>query len=270
MKKVIVFSAVFGLLIFSGCLDTVEEVSIKENGSGTYVTTLDMGKLMSMAKTMGGDSKEMKELENMKKDTLIRLKDLKDSLPNLSAAEKKIIEDGTLSVNINMAEEKFGFTFSFPFLKLEEIDVITAVLGKTQDKIVGEAMKDKFGNSGDRGTDGLEMFGKGEKNGDESGLVGTELKRYYTKKYEKNKISNKVNKDKVAKMDEDKGLTTLKEMSQMGMSMNMKTIINLPRPAKKAEGKGIKLSDDKKKITLEGTLDDFFEDASYFEYEIEY
>ena len=47
-------------------------------------------------------------------------------------------------------------------------------------------------------------------------------------------------------------------------------MINLPGPAKKAEDKGITLSDDKKKITIEGTLDDFMEDASTFEYEIEY
>ena len=50
----------------------------------------------------------------------------------------------------------------------------------------------------------------------------------------------------------------------------MKTVINLPKPAKKAEGKGVKLSEDKKKILMEGTLDDFFEDGSYFEYNIEY
>jgi hypothetical protein len=59
-------------------------------------------------------------------------------------------------------------------------------------------------------------------------------------------------------------------MASMGMTMNFKTIINLPRPAKKAEGKGIQLSNDKKKITIEGSLDDFLEDASKFEYEIEY
>jgi hypothetical protein len=59
-------------------------------------------------------------------------------------------------------------------------------------------------------------------------------------------------------------------MAQMGMSVNMKTVINLPKPVKKAEGKGVKLSGDKKKITIEGTLDDFFEDGSYFEYNIEY
>lgn len=267
MKRLIALSTIFGLFILSGCLDTVEEVSINENGSGTYVSSLDMGKLMSMAKSMGGDSKEMKELQNMKKDTLINLKDIKDSLTNLSAAEKKIVESGTLRVNINIEEEKFAFTFSFPFSKMDEINDITSILGKTQDKIVQESMKEKFG---DNGNDQMEMFGKDLKKEDESGLVGAELKRYYAKTYTKNKISNKVNKDMFAKIEEDRGLTTLKEMSQMGMSMNMKTIINLPKPAKKAEGKGLKLSDDKKTITLEGTLDDFFEDASYFEYEIEY
>ena len=73
-----------------------------------------------------------------------------------------------------------------------------------------------------------------------------------------------------ANVENDKSLTSLKEMSQMGMASTMKTIFNLPRPAKKAEGKGVKLSDDRKKVTIEGTLDDFFEDATFFEYEIEY
>jgi len=65
-------------------------------------------------------------------------------------------------------------------------------------------------------------------------------------------------------------LKSMQEMAQMGMSVNMKTVINLPKPAKKAEGKGVKLSEDRKKITMEGTLDDFFEDGSYFEYNIEF
>ena len=100
--------------------------------------------------------------------------------------------------------------------------------------------------------------------------MGANIDEYYTSVYEKGKFTRKLNKEKYAHVEDDKSLKSLQEMAQLGMAINMKTVINLPKPAKKAEGKGLKLSDDKKKITMEGTLDDFFEDASYFEYNIEY
>jgi hypothetical protein len=65
-------------------------------------------------------------------------------------------------------------------------------------------------------------------------------------------------------------MQSLKQMSSMGSPINVNYIINLPRPAKKAEGKALKLSDDKKKVTVSVTSDDFFEDPSKFEYKIEY
>ena len=114
-----------------------------------------------------------------------------------------------------------------------------------------------------------ELLGKGEDD-EQSEEMGANLDQYYTNVYEKGKFSRKLNKEKYANISDDKALKSMQEMAQMGMSISMKTVINLPKPAKKAEGKGVKLSDDKKKITMEGTLDDFFEDGSYFEYNIEY
>jgi len=107
----------------------------------------------------------------------------------------------------------------------------------------------------------------GDENKDE---MGANIDEYYSSVFEKGKFTRKLNKEKYAKVEDDKSLKSLQEMAQLGMAINMKTIINLPKPAKKAEGKGLTLSDDKKKITMEGTLDDFFEDGSYFEYNIEY
>ncbi len=267
MKRLIVLPGLIALFILSGCFDTVEEITVNDNGSGMYVSSMDMGKMLGMAKGMGGDSKEMKEMEDMKTDTLIYLKDLKDSLRNLSAAEKKIIEAGTLKVKINVEKEIFGFTFSFPFSKTNDIKDIISVLNKTKQQILNKSMKNKFGKDDDPDKEG--MFDIGAKDGD-SEQVGSEINEYYNKTYGSNKLTNKVNKEKIAKIEEDESLKTLKEMSQMGITLNMKTVINLPKPVKKAEGKGVKLSDDKKKVTIEGSLDDFFENASYFEYEIEY
>ena len=65
-------------------------------------------------------------------------------------------------------------------------------------------------------------------------------------------------------------MKSLQQMSSMGSPITANYVINLPRPAKKAEGKALKLSEDKKKVTISVTSDDFFETPSKFEYRIEY
>ena len=260
---------VIGLFILSGCFDTVQESTINDDGSGVFVSTTDMGKLLGMLKMFMGEKEEMKDLEKMVKDTTIHLKNIKDSLKNLTDSEKKLMDKGTLKILMNMPDEKFSLNFSFPFMQPADLVTINSILKKTRQDIMSDQLK-KF-KPGELGTDSKN---KDEENpllgGMDNDGKSTEVDDYYNYKYDKGKISKKLNKEMHAKVEDDKSLTTMKEMSQMGMSSTMKTIINLPKPAKKAQGKGVKISDDRKKITIEGTLDDFFEDASYFEYEIEY
>ena len=266
MKKFTWFLGLAVIFITAGCFDTAEEITINDSGNGTYMSTLDMGKLLSMAKTMGGDKDEMKDIEKLKVDTLINLKDIKDSLKNLNDAERKIAATGTLKVNVDANEEKMNFVFTFPFSKPAEISDIQNVLKKSKQDVLDNIMQKIFSETGSNKSSNVMDMGD---DNDKGGLTA-DLDEYYTTVYNKGMISHKVNKEKYAHVEDDKALKSMQELTQLGVSLNMKTIINLPRPAKKAEGKGIKLSDDKKKITLEGTLDDFFENASYFEYEIEY
>jgi hypothetical protein len=266
MKKFSWFLGLAILIISSGCFDTLEEVTIAENGSGTFVNTLDMGKILGMAKSMGGGQDDLKDIEKLKMDTVINLRDIKDSLKNLNDAEKKIAGTGTLKIQIDANEEKMNFTFSFPFSKPADISGIQNVLKKSKQDVLDKIMEKIFLETGADKTNG--MFDKGEKDEDES--MSPNLDEYYSTVFEKGKMSRKLNKEKYARVEDDKSLKSLQEMAQMGLAINMKTVINLPKPAKKVTGKGLKLSEDKKKITMEGTLDDFFEDASYFEYDIEY
>ena len=268
MKKIKWITGLMALVILAGCFDTVDQITISENGGGTLVNSIDMGKILGLAKTMGGGNDEMKELEKLKVDTVINLKDIKDSLKNLNDAEKKIAATGTLRALVNASEEKLTFTFTFPFSNVSEIPAIQSILKKAKGDVVGDMMTKLMGEEGKKNEE-MEMFDK-EKGDGQQDEMGANLDAYYTSVYEKGKFSRKLNKEKYANISDDKALKSLQEMAQMGMSINMKTVINLPKPAKKAEGKGVKLSDDKKKITMEGTLDDFFEDGSYFEYNIEY
>ena len=266
MKKFSWIAGLVVLIIFSGCFDTLEEVTINENGSGSFVNSLDMGKLLGLAKTMGSGKDEMKDFDKLKMDTVIYLKDVKDSLKNLNAAEKNIAATGALKILVDATDDKMNFTFTFPFSKTSEIAGIQNILKKAKQDIIDDIMQKIMGEEGGKNEALL-----GNEDGDENKEnMGANIDEYYTSVYEKGKFTRKLNKEKYANVEDDKSLKSLQEMAQLGMAINMKTIINLPKPAKKAEGKGLKLSDDKKKITMEGTLDDFFEDASYFEYDIEF
>lgn len=265
MKTLIGIAAIIGLVILSGCFDTVDETTINEDGSGIVFNSVDMGKLLTMLSAMGGEEK-MKDTEKVKIDTTVFLKDIKDSLGKITDAEKKLLENGKAHIVLNMKEEKFSISFTVPFAKTSDIAAINEALGKSSGKImhnmVEKIMPEEEKAKMKEDEDDMPAMDS------EEGTPG--ISSYFQTSYDKNKMVKKVNKEMFAKIEDDESLKSLKEMGQMGMSMNMKTVINLPKPAKKVNGKGITLSDDKKKVTIEGTLDDFFEDPSKFEYEIEY
>jgi hypothetical protein len=93
---------------------------------------------------------------------------------------------------------------------------------------------------------------------------------YYTLEFSNGELTKKVNKDKYAGAESDEYLKGVKQVSSMGLTMKASYIINLPRPAQKAEGKNVKLSDDKKKVTISADIDDFFADPSSLEFKIKY
>jgi hypothetical protein len=270
MKKLPCLFTIAALFVLSGCFDTIQESTINDDGSGVFVSTMDMGKLLGMVKMVAGEKDEMKEMDKMKKDTTIYLKDIRDSVKNLSEAEKKLMDKGSLKVIMNMPDEIFSMSFSFPYSQPADLATINGLLKKTKQNVMADQM-DKLMGGDTSGTDKKDAMEHNLLLGDmkpDSNI--SEVDDYYKYEYKKGKISKKLIKEKYAHVENDKTLASLKEMNQMGISSTMKTIFNLPKPAKKAEGKGVKLSSDRKKVTIEGSLDDFFEDASYFEYEIEY
>lgn len=260
MKKIIGLAVFLAAIVLTGCFDMVEESTIESNGGGTYISTTDMSKMIGLAKMMGG-GEDMKELENMKIDTLMNLNALKDSLQNLNESEKQILENGTLKIVMDMADERFYLSFTFPYSSPSDMETIASILKKTKKDIVSKQMNKLM-------PDGKGEGAADEENKDDSENAGIE--EYYKSTYANGKLTRKVIQEKYENVTNDQGLKSMQEMAQMGMSATIKTIINLPSPAKKADGRGVKLSDDKKKVTIEGTIDDFFENPSQFEYEIEY
>src|SRR6187401_71384 len=193
MKKTSWIAGLLMLVVFSGCFDTVDEFTIAENGSGTFVNSIDMGKMLGLLQTMGGGNDEMKEFEKLKMDTVVYLKDIKDSLKNLNDAEKKIAATGKLRVQINAKENELNFTFTFPFSNTSEIASIQNILKKAKADVIEFIMSKLTGEDSNKedGNKKKGMFDMGEDDADNKKPeeTGVSLDQYYTTVYEKGKFS---------------------------------------------------------------------------------
>lgn len=249
MKKLVGLLVISSLALVS--CETTREISFNQDGSGKMVTTTDMSSLIGIAKMSGKDM----EKEDKSIDTTIMLDKMVDSIPDLSADEKELVKKGILGLNVNMKEEKLITKLEFPFSTGSQI----TKLDQVSTKVMQQAMK----KQAEQGAEGAPAMPDDE-------MPKASMDDYFTITYGKGIIEKKHIPEKYAAVGEDKGMQALKEMAGQGMPMNTTLIYNLPKPAKKAEGKNVKLSEDKKKVTITNSVDDFFDDVTKLEFKIEY
>ena len=252
MKKLIVSLLVCSTLLLAGCYESTQEITLNEDGSGTVSNTNDMSALIGMAKQMGGGA-EMEKMGEKAIDSTIIMDKGADSIPNLTPAERDLARKGTLQIKMNLKAEKFLTSLAFPFSSPSEI----VAYNKLSGKIMAESMKSQM-SGGMPGGNADQM------------PEPSSLDDYYTYEFSNGELKKKLNKEKYAGVESDEYLKGIKEAAGMGLAMKANYIINLPRPAKEAEGKGVKLSEDKKKVTISASIDDFFENPSLLEFKIKY
>lgn len=254
--KLKIMHKLLGLLLIGGTMamtscETTREISFNKDGSGSLVTTTDMSSLLGIAKMSGKDL----EKESKAVDTTIFLDKMVDSIPDLSSEEKELVRKGKLGLTMNMSEEKLITKLEFPFSNAGQI----SKLDQLSAKVMQDAMKKQAADSS----------GGAPPIPDDAMPKGS-MDDYFITTYGKGRIEKKHIREKYDSVGNDKGMQALKEMAGQGMPMNTILIFNLPKPAKKAEGKNVKLSEDKKKVTITSSIDDFFEDVTKLEFKIEY
>lgn len=264
MKNLIFPLTLICTLIFTGCFDTEQEITINDDGSGVFESKTDMSSILNWMKLMGGD--DSKKMGDIQKDTIVSLAAMKDSVEGLSDREKYLLSKATLSMTMNTVDEIFNSSFRFDFDQPGDIVHIGNILKKIRKKSL-ENQLDAFLPADETASVELPVGDEMMKGNNED---SPEIDEYFELAIENGKISRKVNADKYSKANDDPGMNSLREMSQLGMAMKMRTVIHLPRPAKNIDAKKAMVSDDKKKITIEGTIDDFLEDPSRFEYLVEF
>jgi hypothetical protein len=250
MKKIL-FSLFAGFaILFTSCLDTTQEITLNDDGSGTYVNTNDMGKILTIAKNMGSASTD--KMPQQAIDTSFSFVSAADSIPGLSAEEKELLKKGSIHIKMSVEDEKFTTVMNFPFSTLGDISKFNRLSGK----MMMESLKGKMPTQMPMGSDAMPE--------------SSSFDDYYTLEFSNGELKKKLNKEKYADVEKDEFLNGMKQAGAMGIPVISTYIINLPRPAEKVEGKNVKLSEDKKKVTVSSTMDDFYDNPEALEFKIKY
>jgi len=248
MKKILAFLTICSSFILAGCFDTVQETTVNEDGSGVVVTTSDMGQLLALASQMEG-SEAMKDAPEGTIDSTISMEEAADSIADLTPAERSLVRKGSLHLKMNFKENMFITKLSFPFTTAAEAVICNRLTGK----VMAEVLRGKQGQASPTGLPEMQS-----------------IDDYYELVFRNGEISRTLNKEKYAKLGENEYFKMVSEASGMGLNGSNNYVINLPRPAIIAEGKGLKLSEDRKKITIESSPAAFMEDGTALEYRITY
>ena len=254
-------------LIISGCLEIEEGISLNEDGSGMMEIKTDMSELMGMMAMMGGGKSE-----KINKDTIISYKSYLDTAQSLNESEKNLLRNATWNIKMNSDEGVMYMTLKAPFKNPGEVNEIMAVLQKWDNvNIMSETMKGLAPDSSAGAEMGMEGMGSGKNS------LGDMTKDYFITKWENGKLSKKLDEEKYKELSKDEGLNSFKQMGEMapggGDILEKITVVTkfaLPRAAKKVEGKNVKLSDDKKSVTITSPVSAIYTDPKSFEYKIEY
>lgn len=237
---------------FAGCLDIDERLDVNKDGSGQLAMDIDMSQMIDIMQTyMGKEELQKKGLEKM--DTTIFLKDVIDSSTTLSDDKKAILRPGRVHIKLDMDAKVFTIHSMFPFKNQADLEKLYAL--ENDGSTLGNAHL--FGNLG------------GDSSGGGPGDIN-QFNNIFDFKCRDGLLSKKLNKEKFDALKNDPQMAQVKQASQMGMEINYTSTLSLPRPVKKIDNPLLKLSDDKKTVTMKFNLIDVFDHPEQFEYTVEY
>ena len=264
MKKLKLTLVTLLAIFFAGCYEVNEEIVINENGSGTYVTKMDMSQLLEMLQTMGGEEELTKEGLDRAIDTTILMGSLMDSAKDVTADQKELLKDGKLQVQMNMKEKLMKLNVNLPFTSYGNLQKLMSGVGNSGTGI-GEAFKSMFDKGGDSSSAGDSPAQPQPKSNQLDQLNGV-----FDVTAKNGMLSRKANKEKLKALMEKPEMEQMKQLSSSGMEILYTTTIKFPRPVKKSDNALIKLSDDKKTATMKYNLLEMMETPEKFSYTIEY
>ena len=257
MIKHFLLSFLLGLTLFlAGCYETTEELTINQDGSGSYNTTIDLSGLFQLFDTMKGMDSTLTISQNKGKekvDTTINMKDFSDTATNLTMEEKGLLRPATMKMVMDDEAKQFKLKMNFPFTQLGDVPkIIKLMQSKSASNTLGK------------------MVLPGDMAGNGNTPKMPDYNSYFDVTFKPHLIERKLNVAKYKSLNQDLEQNGMEEGSDALSSIKMNTIIHLPAMAKSAVGEGVKLATDKKTVTISGTMEDLMKSPQKFSYRIEY
>jgi hypothetical protein len=247
----------FSIFLVS-CYEVNEEIQINADGSGTYLTKMDMGQLIDMMQTFAGEEEMTKGGLDKVWDTTILMKNALDSAKDITAEQKALMKDGKMKLQMNIKEKIFKMDMDFPFKNYNSLAQLMS--GKAGNGSFTNVFKNLFSDS--TKADQASPAAGGPDMSDVAGIYDVTIKNGF--------ISKKVNAEKFKALTDRPEMAQMKQLTSSGMEILYTTTIKLPRAAKKTDNPLIKLSDDKKTVTMKYNMLELLENPDKFAYTIEY
>lgn len=240
----------------SSCFSIKEEIEINEDGTGSYTTGINLGKMMAMLQmftTEMTDALGVEQQDNFMsdKDTTFALKNITDTSNSLSSSEKKLIEKGFMQLKSNAANGVFEIAATVPFSNAGEMANIAISNGK---KSLLDILFNTSGTNKNNATTTDDDTPPPFEMIYEAGHIE---RKFIPEVYERIK-------DKMGSDDNDE------EAKKMFEGNNFTTIIHFQKPIKKADGKFTVVSNDKKTVTIDIPFLDFIRKPKDIAYSIDY
>lgn len=242
--------------ILAGCFDTTEEITIERNGSGVYQVNADFRGLFDLIDAMKAmDTSANSSLQKMPSniDTIIQLRTFTDTASNLSTEEKALFRDATINLVMNEKDKVFKMLMKYPYKDINDVQKIIK-LSQSGNNFIGKALQGKE-------TPQMDV---------QAGQGMPDFNNIYDITFRKGLIEKKINADKLKQFQDNEQYEQMKQAIAMVSEASINTVIRLPKAAKKAEGTNVKLSEDKKTITVKSTLNELFDKPEALSYRVEY
>lgn len=244
------------------CYEVNEEIVVNEDGSGTYVTKMDMGQLLELMQSFAGEEELSKDGLDRSIDTTIRMKDMLDSSKDVTPEQKALLAGGTVKMQMNIKDKLFKMDMNIPYSGYNNLQKLMA--GQGGGAGLTDAFKQFFGGDTNPQRDTTKIIDEARE------PVMQDIAGIYDVTIKNGLISKKTNTEKYKALLARPEMEQVKKLASSGMEILYTTTIKLPRPVKKADNTIIKLSEDRKTVTMRYNLLDLLENPEKFAYTLEY
>lgn len=239
--------------VLAACYEVNEEVVINENGSGVFESKMDLSKLVELATSFAGEEELVTGKTGTKMDTVFSVRDLLDSADE-QQGKFEWMKNGKVFLNMDLKNNLLKMDLRVPYSNYSQLQQLMESQGYLLNKSIMGLWNAPKPDSVKKQDDASFQ--------DLVGVYNVELRNGF--------INRKVDSVKFREFMMKSQVSELKQMIKQGVEISYTTNFKLPRAVKKITNPLLKVSEDKRTVTLKYNLLEIVNDPAKFAYSIEY